>query len=282
MRRRGADPLIGIVAFAVLAPPRRQRLPAGPAGRELGRLRRPDRLRAGHHPTPGRAHDPGPGARRRGPDGRRARQRLRGGRHRRHHRSPCCSARSIVRWIPSLLPPVAAYGIWCLTYRDDIRPKPELEPSKLARHPVRRVPGRAHRGRGGHRACRPPWPRSSSSPSSAGSCTCSCRRRFDLFDSIMLLHARHRARACWSSSGSRSTTRRPPPPLRLLGQRSCSGPRVRPPHPPGEDAAGPGRPWSCVGVGAGRRQHRPDEGRHRRARGGGPGGPAPVGRRPPR
>ena len=40
-------------------------------------------------------------------------------------------ARRLVAWIPSLIPAVLAYGIWWLTYRDDIKPKPELKPSKI-------------------------------------------------------------------------------------------------------------------------------------------------------
>jgi hypothetical protein len=40
-------------------------------------------------------------------------------------------ARKILPWIPALIPPVVAYSIWYLRYRDDIRPKPELTPDKL-------------------------------------------------------------------------------------------------------------------------------------------------------
>ncbi|HEY5698821.1 MAG TPA: hypothetical protein VIT01_15055 [Acidimicrobiales bacterium] len=40
-------------------------------------------------------------------------------------------ARRLVAWIPSLIPAVLAYGIWWLNYRDDIKPKPELKPSKV-------------------------------------------------------------------------------------------------------------------------------------------------------
>ena len=120
-------------------------------------------------------------------------------------------ARRIVIWIPSLIPAVVAYGIWYLTYRDDIRPKPELDAGQAPRHPVGGVPGGAHRRRGRPPACptgagrrrgrRPRWP---------GSCSWPCAGRFDLFDSIILCTLGHRAWPCSSSSASPSTTRPPP------------------------------------------------------------------------
>ena len=84
--------------------PRCQRLPASPAGRELGGVRRPDHLRPRHQPSTRGADDAGPGDRRRGPDGRRPRQRLRRGRHRRHHPHPAGGP------APGRLDPVADPG----------------------------------------------------------------------------------------------------------------------------------------------------------------------------
>ncbi len=39
--------------------------------------------------------------------------------------------RRIVAWIPSLIPAIAAYGAWWLYWRDDIRPKPEVTLDKI-------------------------------------------------------------------------------------------------------------------------------------------------------
>lgn len=39
--------------------------------------------------------------------------------------------RRLVRWIPSLVPALVAYGIWYLNYRGDLRPKPQLTVSAI-------------------------------------------------------------------------------------------------------------------------------------------------------
>jgi hypothetical protein len=45
-------------------------------------------------------------------------------------------ARRLRTWLPSLLPPLVAYGAWYLAYRDEIQPKPELGPGRLLLIPV--------------------------------------------------------------------------------------------------------------------------------------------------
>ena len=117
-------------------------------------------------------------------------------------------ARRLVAWIPSLIPAVVAYGIWYLNYRDDIKPKPELTPSKILDIPsgAFRVVRTAMEAATGFpawlaavavMAC---WPGSCCWPSAAGS-TSSTPSSSARWPS---------ACACSSSNASPSTTRRPP------------------------------------------------------------------------
>ena len=93
--------------------------------------------------------------------------------------------RRILTWIPSLLPAVVAYAIWWLTYRDEIRPKPELEPSKVLDIPW-----------GAFRVVRTAIEAGTGLPTAVAAVGVVAlagwigyllvRRRFDLFDSIVL------------------------------------------------------------------------------------------------
>src|SRR4029453_3658 len=49
----------------------------------------------------------------------------------------------LLRWLPSLILPIAAYVSWYLAYRDEIRPRPTLTIEKL-----RLIPGSAFRAWG--------------------------------------------------------------------------------------------------------------------------------------
>lgn len=94
-------------------------------------------------------------------------------------------ARRLVTWIPSLIPAVLAYGIWYLTYRDDIKPKPELKLSKLLDIPW-----------GAFRVVRTAVEAATGLPTGLAAVAVlgllawivllAVRRKFDLFDSIIL------------------------------------------------------------------------------------------------
>jgi hypothetical protein len=94
-------------------------------------------------------------------------------------------ARRLLVWIPSLLPAIAAYGLWYLSYRDDIRPKPSITLGKLIGIP-----------RGGFRVVQTALESATGLPAilaallTAGMVAwvlvLALRRRLDLFDSIIL------------------------------------------------------------------------------------------------
>ena len=94
-------------------------------------------------------------------------------------------ARRLVAWIPSLIPAVVAYGIWYLNYRDDIKPKPELTPSKILDIPS-----------GAFRVVRTAMEAATGFPAWLAAVAVmgllawivllAVRRKFDLFDSVIL------------------------------------------------------------------------------------------------
>ena len=94
-------------------------------------------------------------------------------------------ARRLVAWTPSLIPAVVAYGIWYLNYRDDIKPKPELTPSKILDIPS-----------GAFRVVRTAMEAATGFPAWLAAVAVmgllawivllAVRRRFDLFDSVIL------------------------------------------------------------------------------------------------
>ena len=93
--------------------------------------------------------------------------------------------RRLVRWIPSLVPALVAYGIWYLHYRNDLRPKPQLSVSTILDIPA-----------GAFRVSRTAVESATAFPGwlaalvvlglAAWIVVLAVRRRFDLFDGIIL------------------------------------------------------------------------------------------------
>ena len=93
--------------------------------------------------------------------------------------------RRLVRWIPSLVPALVAYGIWYLNYRDDLRPKPQLTVSAILGIPA-----------GAFRVSRAAVESATAFPGwlcamvvlalAAWIVVLAVRRQFDLFDAIIL------------------------------------------------------------------------------------------------